>query len=62
MSTQPAAAADGRKIHQRDGAAALFTPISFRSVTAKNRIMVSPMCQYAPLHVRCQPRPASNWA
>ena len=47
MSTQPAAAADGRKIHQRDGAAALFTPISFRGVTAKNRIMVSPMCQYS---------------
>jgi 2,4-dienoyl-CoA reductase-like NADH-dependent reductase (Old Yellow Enzyme family) len=25
----------------------LFQPISFRSVTAKNRIMVSPMCQYS---------------
>jgi|SRR5579875_14404 len=25
----------------------LFQPISFRSVTARNRIMVSPMCQYS---------------
>ncbi len=39
--------ADGRKIHQRDGSSHLFRPISFRSVTARNRIMVSPMCQYS---------------
>ena len=45
---QPAApAADGRKIHQRDASPHLFRPISFRSVTARNRIMVSPMCQYS---------------
>src|ERR1700743_1839080 len=25
----------------------LFQPISFRSVTARNRIVVSPMCQYS---------------
>ena len=25
----------------------LFQPISFRSVTAKNRIVVAPMCQYS---------------
>jgi 2,4-dienoyl-CoA reductase-like NADH-dependent reductase (Old Yellow Enzyme family) len=25
----------------------LFTPVSFRSVTARNRIVVSPMCQYS---------------
>lgn len=25
----------------------LFTPVTFRSVTARNRIMVSPMCQYS---------------
>ena len=25
----------------------LFEPISFRSVTARNRIVVSPMCQYS---------------
>jgi len=47
-NAQPAAlAADGRKIHQRDGLSHLFRPISFRSVTARNRIMVSPMCQYS---------------
>ncbi len=27
--------------------ARLFSPVTFRSVTARNRIMVSPMCQYA---------------
>ncbi|HET6607456.1 MAG TPA: oxidoreductase, partial [Rhodopila sp.] len=25
----------------------LFQPISFRSVTARNRIVVAPMCQYS---------------
>jgi 2,4-dienoyl-CoA reductase-like NADH-dependent reductase (Old Yellow Enzyme family) len=25
----------------------LFTPISLRSVTSKNRIVISPMCQYS---------------
>jgi len=25
----------------------LFRPVTFRSVTARNRIMVSPMCQYS---------------
>ena len=44
-----APAADGRKIHQRDGMPHLFRPISFRSVTARNRIMVSPMCQYSAI-------------
>jgi 2,4-dienoyl-CoA reductase-like NADH-dependent reductase (Old Yellow Enzyme family) len=28
---------------------ALFDPISFRSVTARNRIAVSPMCQYSAI-------------
>ena len=27
----------------------LFQPISFRSVTARNRIVVSPMCQYSAI-------------
>jgi len=27
--------------------AKLFTPLSVRGVTFKNRIVVSPMCQYA---------------
>ncbi|MBV8096930.1 MAG: hypothetical protein JO110_27545, partial [Acetobacteraceae bacterium] len=25
----------------------LFQPITFRSVTARNRLVVSPMCQYS---------------
>jgi 2,4-dienoyl-CoA reductase-like NADH-dependent reductase (Old Yellow Enzyme family) len=45
--TTPAPAADGRKIHQREGLPHLFRPITFRAVTARNRIMVSPMCQYS---------------
>src|SRR5262245_27316308 len=32
---------------RRDPSPHLFRPITFRSVTAKNRIMVSPMCQYS---------------
>ena len=27
----------------------LFQPITFRSVTAKNRILLSPMCQYSAI-------------
>jgi 2,4-dienoyl-CoA reductase-like NADH-dependent reductase (Old Yellow Enzyme family) len=48
-NAQPAAvpAADGRKIHLREGLPHLFRPISLRSVTSRNRIMVSPMCQYS---------------
>jgi 2,4-dienoyl-CoA reductase-like NADH-dependent reductase (Old Yellow Enzyme family) len=42
-----APAADGRKIHQREGLPHLFQPLALRSVTARNRIMVSPMCQYS---------------
>jgi 2,4-dienoyl-CoA reductase-like NADH-dependent reductase (Old Yellow Enzyme family) len=38
---------DERKILQRDPNPHLFRPITFRSVTSKNRIMVSPMCQYS---------------
>ena len=41
---QPAA---DPKILQRDPTPHIFRPISFRSVTARNRIMVSPMCQYS---------------
>lgn len=36
-----------RRILDRAGEAHLFRPVSFRSVTARNRIMVSPMCQYS---------------
>ncbi len=36
-----------RKVLQRDTTPHIFRPINFRSVTARNRIMVSPMCQYS---------------
>jgi len=32
---------------QRTTTPYLFQPVSLRSVTARNRIMVSPMCQYS---------------
>ena len=48
QSIQPGASeADDRKALQRDPNPHIFRPISFRSVTARNRIMVSPMCQYS---------------
>jgi 2,4-dienoyl-CoA reductase-like NADH-dependent reductase (Old Yellow Enzyme family) len=43
----PAAAASGNKVLVRDHTPHIFRPITFRSVTARNRIMVSPMCQYS---------------
>jgi 2,4-dienoyl-CoA reductase-like NADH-dependent reductase (Old Yellow Enzyme family) len=36
-----------RRILQRDPQPHLFRPITFRSVTARNRIVLSPMCQYS---------------
>ena len=36
-----------RRILKRDRNPHLFRPISFRSVTVRNRIMLSPMCQYS---------------
>jgi len=36
-----------RRILRRDPNPHLFRPITFRSVTARNRIMLSPMCQYS---------------
>jgi len=36
-----------RKVLQRDTNPHIFRPVTFRSVTARNRIMVSPMCQYS---------------
>jgi len=36
-----------RKVLQRTTTPHIFRPVTFRSVTAKNRIMVSPMCQYS---------------
>jgi len=38
---------DERRILLRDPNPKLFEPISLRSVTARNRIMLSPMCQYS---------------
>src|SRR5262249_7308975 len=36
-----------RRIFQRDGDPHLFRPLTLRSVTIRNRIMMSPMCQYS---------------
>ena len=44
---QAAPAGSGNKVLQRDGMPQLFQPLTLRSVTARNRIMVSPMCQYS---------------
>lgn len=38
---------DERRILRRDPNPHLFRPITFRSVTVRNRIMLSPMCQYS---------------
>lgn len=38
---------DERRILKRDPNPWLFRPITIRSVTVKNRIMLSPMCQYS---------------
>jgi 2,4-dienoyl-CoA reductase-like NADH-dependent reductase (Old Yellow Enzyme family) len=38
-----------RKILVRDTTPHIFRPLTFRSVTARNRIMVSPMCQYSAI-------------
>lgn len=38
---------DGRRILRRDPNPHLFRPIRFRSVETRNRLMLSPMCQYS---------------
>lgn len=38
---------NARRVLQRDSNPYLFRPHSFRSVTTRNRIMLSPMCQYS---------------
>ena len=45
----PAGGDADRKVLQRDPNPHLFRPVTFRSVTARNRIMVSPMCQYSAI-------------
>jgi 2,4-dienoyl-CoA reductase-like NADH-dependent reductase (Old Yellow Enzyme family) len=51
QKTQPnpnaASGEDARRVLVRDASPHLFRPVTFRSVTARNRIMVSPMCQYS---------------
>jgi len=51
QKTQPAPPAssgeDARRVLARESNPHLFRPIALRSVTARNRIMVSPMCQYS---------------
>ena len=36
-----------RRVMRRDPDPHLFRPITFRSVVSRNRIVVSPMCQYS---------------
>ena len=36
-----------RKVFQRDRTPHIFRPIDFRSVRVRNRITMSPMCQYS---------------
>lgn len=38
-----------RRVHRHDRNPHLFRPVTFRGVTARNRIMLSPMCQYSAL-------------
>jgi 2,4-dienoyl-CoA reductase-like NADH-dependent reductase (Old Yellow Enzyme family) len=38
---------DARRIFQRDRTPHIFRPVTFRSVTSRNRLMLSPMCQYS---------------
>jgi 2,4-dienoyl-CoA reductase-like NADH-dependent reductase (Old Yellow Enzyme family) len=46
-AANPAEGENEREILQRDPGPHIFQPITLRSVTARNRIMVSPMCQYS---------------
>jgi len=43
----PKAGEDASRILRRDPDPHLFRPLALRSVTARNRIMLSPMCQYS---------------
>lgn len=38
---------DSRRVLRRDPRPHLFRPLELRSITARNRIMLSPMCQYS---------------
>jgi 2,4-dienoyl-CoA reductase-like NADH-dependent reductase (Old Yellow Enzyme family) len=43
----PGAGEDARRIQRPGNDPFLFRPITFRGVTAKNRIMLSPLCEYS---------------
>lgn len=43
----PGAGEDARRLQQPGNDPHLFRPISFRGVTARNRIMLSPLCEYS---------------
>jgi 2,4-dienoyl-CoA reductase-like NADH-dependent reductase (Old Yellow Enzyme family) len=47
MAANPGAGEDARRIQQPGRDPFLFRPITFRGVTAKNRIMLSPLCEYS---------------
>lgn len=49
MSKEPGSAMqeNARRVMKRETNPHLFRPVTYRSVTARNRIMVSPMCQYS---------------
>src|SRR5579872_6274915 len=44
---QSSAAATGRPAESGEPAASLFAPLTLRGVTFRNRIAVSPMCEYS---------------
>jgi len=44
---EPIAGENGRRVLRRDPHPHLFRPLVLRSVSVRNRIMVSPMCQYS---------------
>lgn len=39
-----------RRVLRRDPNPHLFRPVSFRSITSRNRLMLSPMCQYSAVN------------
>ncbi len=43
----PKAGEDDRRVLRRDPNPYLFRPLPLRSITARNRVMLSPMCQYS---------------
>jgi 2,4-dienoyl-CoA reductase-like NADH-dependent reductase (Old Yellow Enzyme family) len=47
MSERRPKVPDDKQVLKRDPNPHLFRPLALRSVTAKNRIMLSPMCQYS---------------